>query len=411
MKINFRMMAAAAMTAMLALGACSKEDVGSTDNGETAVFSLKLSQASESTRAVADAATENVVSFNTGYVIFSNNAGGIVKVTEIIAGTPTADQITAGSHVSITALKTATTGAKIENVPSSSKNVHIIGNLPSGVPVPAIGNNINTYKATALTIQSQSNAAGSTADVMLFGESDIKTAASHATLTDGDLYATVSVDAIAARIEIGSIAYDNGADPDFITAFNIDGIFVNYYYPSMSLDSKVTTALVNNAPADNATADKWYNPADAASKYPTATPAALYDYKTAASLGVALTSPETGWKADATTKVWAYNVLAPTSFGSPVTALAAPHIVIRLSSIVATTPSVYTTTQYLTVKEFKNTETGTVIDKFEPGMIYYITKLTFNESNLTDVPEQGTVSVFVEAKLMEWERVAVEGGF
>lgn len=399
-------MAIVAIAAAIGMVSCSKDgNNGGTDiDGRPMSVSLTLTQ-KPAPRSVADPITDKeAVTFGSGYVIFTNSLGIINKITEIVPGSYTSGDDAAkatGSKVWLEDMKVPG-GGEIKNVPAAATMVYIVGNLPAGKYTPVVSENISVVKNLLISISSQSNSAGSVADVTLYGDGATLT-------TDGDVKrATVTVDAIASRIEIGKISY-NGAG--LVEAYQIDGIFINNYYPSMSLASVVSAAIINNTPADNAAADAIYK--FGSTDYPAAESGKLYDYD-ADGLGYDAGSSLIWSTADPSDKkVWAYNVLAPKTFEG--IAIAAPHIVIRLSNLVTADDNgdnkVYPGTQYLTVKEFRKVKTTEVIEKFEPGYIYFIKDLTFDESNLTDFPEMGTVTAYVEAKLMSWTRQEVEWGY
>lgn len=408
-------MAIAATVAAIGMISCAKEgDNGGIVNDKPISVALTLTENTAS-RAVAQPVAEETVDFSSGYVIFTNGVDIINKVTEIAAGSyvdsPDAAAKAEGTKVWIEDMKT--NDGEIKNVPAAATKVYIVGNLPAGVTPPALTENISAVKDRVINFASQGNAIGSVADVTLYGDGVVLTAHPNLDLAAAGMkYAKVYVNAIASRIEIGSISYSNPAT-EFVTGFQIDGIFINHYYPQMSLSSKVSEAVTHNAPINNTAADDMYVPGSPA--YPVAASGKLFDYDSGTDgLGERIT--DISWKAAATTDVWAYNVLAPTSFdGTKVTALATPHIVIRLSNLTTLSDDmpakVYPGTQYLTVKEFRKTGTNTVIESFTPGYIYYITNLTFNESNLTDIPEAVSVTVYVEAVLMTWTREEVSWGF
>lgn len=418
MRNFFKTMALAAMATVIGMSSCSKENDntgggGGIDNGETTSVNIVLSQES---RAVTTPAEHGAaVNFKSGYVLFTNDLGIITKVTEITETEPSAADKEAGAKVWIEDLKTPNVGGEIKNVPASADKVYIVGNIPAGVEEPVLTENITDVKNRVITIISQSNPEGSVADVTLYG--DGQTLSTHPSV-DGAKYAKVNVNALAARIEIGKVSYFNAQDDDLLTGFRIDGIFVNYYYPQMSLSSKVSTARINNTAVDNTAANAIYIPTPSGA-YKTADQGKLYDYD-GGGLGYTSASGLSKSAANPTDpddeNVWAYNVLAPLSVdGTAVTELESPHIIIRLSNIVTVDDNIdnpmYETTQYLTVKEFRNASTGLPISSFAPGYIYFINDLTFDESNLTDIPEEEAITVYVEAILMTWSRQEVEWGF
>lgn len=410
-------MAIMAITAVIGMSSCSKGNDNGGDtarNGEMTSVSIVLSEGT--TRAVAAPEEAKAVNFKSGYVLFTNSLGIINKVTEITDTELAADDPAraTGAKIWINDMKEVNKGGEIKNVPAAATTVYIVGNLPSGVTAPFLAEDISNVKDRVISVASQSNAAGSVADVTLYGDG-AAIQATHPDVSISARYAKIDVNAIAARIEVGAVSYSN-LQTNLITGFQIDGIFINYYYPEMSLASEVSTALINNAPANNTLANSVYTTASGGA-YNSAAASILCDFdldglgydvngisKSAADLTA--TDPEDN-------NVWAYNVLAPVSEdGTVVTELEAPHVIIRLSNITTRDPGkVYPATQYLTVREFREAGTPNVISEFKPGYIYFITNLTFDESNLTDVPEQDAVTVYVEAKLMTWSRQGVDWGF
>lgn len=421
MKSNFKPTAIAAIAALVSvsLSSCTKsgDDNGSgrIDNDKPITVSLVLTEKAGS-RAVAAPVNHDVaVTFKSGYVIFTNNLDIVNKVTEIVSGSYSDDQSaekeaarSAGTKVWLDDMKIPG-GGEIRNVPGSATMVYIAGNLPTDVAAPRPAENISDVKDRIIRVSSQRDAAGSVDSVTLYGNGT--------PLTDlpevaNAKYAQVDVKPVASRIEIGKISYSNSNTTPFVTGFRLDGIFINYYYPQMSLAGKVSTALVNNAPIDNTAADAMYS-----SPY---TDAALFDYNESgigydAGSSVSWSAADSRQTGDK--NVWAYNVLAPTSFDGTVTALAAPHIVIRLSNFTTTGDDTegqyktYSGTQYLTVKEFRKKGATEPLKSLEPGFVYFITELTFNESNLTNVPETQAVTAYVEAVLMTWQRQEVDWEF
>jgi hypothetical protein len=104
--------------------------------------------------------------------------------------------------------------------------------------------------------------------------------------------------------------------------------------------------------------------------------------------------------------VWAYTIFAPTSVdGTTVTAIDNQRVIVRLNNVttkddVTGTP-VYATTQYLTVRRFVNKTNGNTVT-IEPGHVYRITSLAFDESDLSPIPNEQTVTVYVEVSVMQW---------
>lgn len=415
--MNIKTMAIAAV-AVIGMTACQKNGGSEPETDGAGTVSIALSQElGAKTRAVGAPQTANsAVTLNDGWVIFTNDANSVNKVVEIATGTYAVDTDPNKATAQANGTKvwlgdmTATGGSAINNVPAAATRVWIAGNL-NGLTPPALGENITAIKGRTVAFGTQNNATGTTANVTLWGGKDDHTDApallSDNTLTPlpGDKYAKVAVDAVAARIELGSIVYENSTN--FVTAFRLNGIFLNKYYPTMTLNSEASSN-VNWQPADATIAATMF--AGGSAEYPLAASGALYDYN-ASGIGTAV-SPGVGYNAGGT-NVWAYNVLAPQTFVSPLTAMT-PQLIVRISNITTPTdPNFYgSSDQYLTVKTFKEaTAPYNTVASFQPGYVYYITKLAFDESHLTPVPNQAEVIAYVEAQMMQWQRTEITGEY
>lgn len=408
----------AALIATIGITACSKSESGGNDlsnggNGETKSMHLKLSQGNGQndplfgSRAEGSPVTDKTtVIFNDGVIYFTSAKGDILKTTVITNTNNNADAT--GSTVGIQKL-TVSGGAVIPNVPATVDHVYIAGNLPTGANVPMTGN-ISNVEGAIVTVQHMYDASGDVSKVVLFGDAD---AVNHPTDTDAK-YAKVDVNAIAARIEIGEIKYRNNNNDittdDVITSFDLEGIFINHYYSSMTID-RVAKSVVKNGSTE---AFYAYN----TTEYPSAINNILYDANVGnTAMGIFVQPSVTPSTAG---KVWAYNLLAPDSYkangDATASAVSVPHIVIRLGDIVSIDDdngnAAYPDNQWLTVTKFYDKDNSNApITKLEPGMIYKIASVKFDESNLTPEPEIEPIKVYVEAELMEWTTVNTEVDF
>lgn len=375
---------------ILSLTGCSNESENIPQTDAQSVV-IKLDLSGDKTRAVADptTATTKELKFKDGYLFFVNEYDIITKRIEILpvgyAQPLTDDQIKID-------LLTASQGHEIEGVPGSSTKVYMIGNIPSGVTVPTSGN-IKDVQALPIAVGTQNDAAGSTT-VSLYGTGDIK---EYETPKPNAKQAAISVNVIAGRIELGKLTADEDGN---IESFKIDGVYINRYCPEMTLDGKAASAaFVNNG--------------DDTTNYPqttagTGTPydgLKLHDW-----YGTPLASTDNE-AVPATNKVWAYNLLAPTAklADTDTDGFERPRVIIRLSDIKlknsGASSSAYNVPMYLTMrlKEASGTEE---IASFEPGHVYQIDDVEFDEHNLYNAPEKSVISVGVTVTLVDWVLVS-----
>jgi hypothetical protein len=386
--------------------ACVSEVLETADkNGTFETVQLNFTESGFSRSVASSVATGTKVTFTSGYAIFTNSAGIIIKVTDIVSAAattqPTTAEIAAGDKVAIA--NATSTGLAINQVPADADKVYIIANLPSGFSAPVINENISAVKQSVVSVTSQGDANdGTINNVTLYGDG--------ATLTKSGstATATVTLNAIDARIEIGKVSYVSTGT--YVTDFTLDGIFLDNYYPSMQLAGIAHVSTASVAVTDNADANaKYADNGTTTSGFPyvTANKGILYDYPSA----IAISTPPA--VAAGSSKVWAYNVLTPassTSFVSPVTAIQNPRIVVRLSDISTSDGALDGVTRYLTVNKFLKSGTTEEV-AFAPGYIYCIDNLTFDDSHMKPVPNEGTVTATVTVSLMEWTSQDVDWSY
>jgi hypothetical protein len=222
--------------------------------------------------------------------------------------------------------------------------------------------------------------------------------------------ASVSIGAIGARIELGAIGFNNaGANAGKVTGFQIDGIFINNYYPEIAVMGEASTPVIAHMPANANAAIKAF--AEGSAEYPANIKSILYEYNLAAGLGeddgtgIRFTS-----EAAPSTNVWAYNMLAPKTWdGSNVTMLEVPNVIVRMSAF-QVDPSIKLDGQtcFISVKGFRDKATGNVISYLEPGKVYKIAELLFDVDDLKASPVPTLINVDVDVTLLPWEAVDVE---
>ncbi|MDR1004846.1 MAG: hypothetical protein LBL97_07605 [Prevotellaceae bacterium] len=375
----------AALAAFMVAGftACVSESLENAGQAADETVNLKFVDEGFTRAVEAGVEAQTTVSLTAGYALFVNsNTGLIAKVTQLIADAPAAADIAAGTKVQIASSMT------INKVSAHADKVYIIGNLPSGVlsTAPAVNATIASVNATSIAIATQADATKAT----LYGSANV-------TKSEGSITATVALKAIDSRIEIGKISYSGS----YLTAWKVDGIFLDHYYPTMGVDGTSNAYLFSETVADNAAADLKYT--DNVSPYLTAAAGILYDWNStpiaAAGTPLAVTP--------ASSKVWAYNTLTLASN----TAANNPRIIIRLSAMTYSGGSAYSgETRYLTVKKFLDSSTNAEVT-FTQGKIYKIADLSFTDNNLAPIPNESSVTVSVSVTAMQWNVENVKAGF
>jgi hypothetical protein len=379
-----------AVAAIIGLASCSTETENVLNNGNTngengfingngnsdlKSVNLKLVSKMSSTRAESNSVNngESVV-FNGGFLLFASEQYNITKVVAITATNSSANTDT---EIDINLL-TQTDGAEISNVPGHSKHAYVIGNLPASISNPRTGESLAALKKMMVQYSSQDNISNAT----LFGGEEITLDA----LTS-KYVAKFELAPLVARIEIGKIESAVNSD---ITSFAVDGIFINNYYESISLAGDAPAIAIKNTQTTDFTFPS--------TAYPASTEGILVDYKGGSASSLGTSSNGYSYTPSAGKNVWAYNLLAPKTGSS---ALTAPHIVIRLSNILTTNSVEYKDVWYLTVSGLK--VGSKKVDYLEPGKVYSIKNITFSHSNIQPEPEMKTMDVSVEVKLVEWE--------
>ncbi|GHV52699.1 hypothetical protein FACS1894181_15990 [Bacteroidia bacterium] len=368
MNFNLKTSMMAAFIAAMGFTSCVEEEVipqGQEVSQKDKSVRLTISTNVPSTRSEETPANAQPVDFKGGWLFFTSAQGNITKVMAIT------NSASGATSVDINDL-TQQDGAEIKDVPSHSVKAHVIGNLPNGKTTPTVGADISTIMNNVITVQEQ----GNITELTLFGEGNIIPSQAHANQMEAKLILTP----IAARIEVGKMTETGGV----ITSYQVDGIFINNYYPDALLSGTVNTTE-KKLGEQNADA----NFAGGSTEYPSALEGILYDYN-ASGIG---TAPATG-------KVWAYNLMAPTS---PSGSLSAPHIVVRISNITTNNGASYTGTWYLTITGLL--DGGKAISHLKPAHIYQIKDLKFSHSNLQPKPEMEPMDVWVEVNLVQWTTV------
>ena len=359
----------AAVAALFAFTSCNKDVSDDVFSNETKSVYVKISGGAE-TRAVSEAIGTKPVAFNGGFIIFTNGTA-ITKTFTIGTG---------ATDIAVADLKAGTT---LAGIPDYSTNVYVFGNVPSSITINTAGS-ISDIQEMVVTAQAQADKTTGVDNIGLYGTGGI-------TLSGSVHSATFAVKPIGARVELTDLTASGS-----ITGFQIDGIYINNYYPNSTLDGKIEDAIVNNG-------DVVARYVGGSTAYPSALTPALYDY--AASGGIGVLNNKVYSPTATASDIWAYNVLAPSDVPAAATDNA-PHVIVRLSNITTNNGIVFTTDQFLTIRLKSG---AAILAKLEAGKAYNFASgaIVFNETNLTEKPEIKTMEVECEITLADWTTVPV----
>lgn len=360
---NFKYAILIASVIIVGFGSCSSNDEsGVVDNSITKSVYLKISGDPTTYAEGASIANGSTVGFSSGELFFVNGSGAILDHYTISSAE------SANKNINLTTL--TGTGVNLSNLPGGISDVHIVGNVPTGITLPTTGN-ISAVKATILGVATQSNIT----KVNLYGTDKL-------TNTSENKYtAVVSLKPTVARIELVNIKAGG-----VITSFQVDGIFIDNYYAQGKVDGNIGTITSNGTTPSSFI--------DGSTEYPVSLNPSIYDwYASGLPTNSLVAAPATG--------VWGYNLFA-TEAGSDV-----PRIIIRLSNILTNDGSTITSPQFVTVKGLK--EGSTSLTKIVAGKVYSIAAntLVVNESVITPKPNQSTIEVGVKVTLATWTVVDI----
>jgi hypothetical protein len=396
MKINHFLTLALAATTLFA--SCSKEignnDNLPVDNGERRAVMISVNR-DGGTRAIGNpvGATRNVT-FNDGYLVFTNDPGNIEMVIAIIPGAGAFN----GTSVGVEDLDSAEGGGEwITGVPAVSTKVYFIGNYDG--TAPAVNSDIDDITDNV----AEQYDGGGVDEVVLFGAGSMEKATGTGPtgdpVTDEDYTATFDVAPIAARYEIGAITGAHTEGKTF--TYTVKGIFIDRYYDMMPLNGAADNNQVKynrNIAANYVTGAGSYlaGMSDIVFNYDGTTGVASNVNTTPAQVTTTPDYPE----------VWAYNMLAPKT-ATPSTdfqSLVMPTIIIKLDDIMVD-GTAWPGPLFLTVQTF-NGPSG-AISSLGQGKVYTIADIPFNEDDLTPEPYIKTKNVLVTINMLQWESIPV----
>ena len=181
-----------------------------------------------------------------------------------------------------------------------------------------------------------------------------------------------------------------------VDGFTLEGIYVNNFFEKFNLAGTVvgTKVQYGATPAAYAQGQGLYTPANAGK---------LFDQSAVAATGIPkeVIPPTAGQR-------WAYQVVPN---GNSTDANEQLQLVFKLSNLAAKAGSSVnfgTGDQFITVRGFKD-GSGNIVE-LEKGKIYTISKadFTFDESNLSTIPNTSAVSVWLKVTVKAWTVVPVK---
>ena len=392
MKTKFYSMLTAALLLATLFTGCSKEDGEErpSSNDQSVLVKLDLRNGTKSRAVAAPTTSESKeLIFESGHIFFTAAAGAITKYYEIL---PDGDASTDLANGKVT-ISDLTNGFEMTDIPSNSTRVYMIGNIPGSLEIPTTGN-ISVVQELAIAVGTQNHSNGST-KVSMYGIGAIMDSTNPEHVGDvRKKEAALNVEVIAGRLEMNKLTCSDNID-----SYNVEAVYINCYYPEITLGGSADPlTFVNNE-------EKLAN-------YPAAVSGSEtpYDGLNLHDWHVVPFQSVTKEVVPATGKAWVYNLLAPTKkMGGNTDNFARPHIIVRLNNIKLTSDDApkdtYDEPMYLTMR-LKDQETGSEIASFDPGKIYQIENVEFDETNLYDTPEKSTIDVSVTVTVVDWELVS-----
>lgn len=354
----------AAAIAALIFASCSKDsgETALTENIETTNVYLKLTKGGIS-RAMTDSVVHDgdAISINTGYLYFTTSAGQITNVFTI----------NIGSDANTLSSSELEAGKTLTNIKSNATTIYFLGNVPSELSLSTTGS-IDAVIKTLTDMSTQIDSDGGVSNVLLYGLGDIVISSG-----DSSRSASITAQAQVARIEIEYLTMEGN-----VTYFQLDGIFINNFYFSATLDGTVDGGLTYYGSDANFTQDDASVP-----MYSSNYSGITHDFD--ATSGIEQ-------NAGADFAVWAYNIF--TADGN------VPHIILKFSDIETSNGTTFNSPQFITVKGFNDASTGTSLSKLEKGKVYkFASGIPVDDSNFTSEPELESVDVDVAVQVMAWE--------
>lgn len=274
-------------------------------------------------------------------------------------------------------IETLNDGYEFKNLPSTSKDVHVVGNTV--LSADEVKGSIKKIINKQLAVESQSEID----QVNLYGHDNLHTDANN---LEGPLVANVTLAPIVSRLELTQLK----AKGDFIKSFRVSGVFVDNYLAEADLDGKTD---IDRVVANGSNSVDFVG---GAGNYTQALDGVVYDYYSKDKV----TSVDNIAKLE-NENVWGYNVFAKKGNGI------VPHLVIRIEDI-KTAEGDYNLNGGVLFLTVKMTVKGKALTEIEPSKIYSIggvDGIIFDETNLTPNPNEKALDAKVTVTLATWNKI------
>ena len=371
--------------ALMGLAGCTFEDGNDNGTNYTQDVFIRFENAGQPATRIEEASKGNVdkVSFASGYIFFITAQNSIKKCYRIA---PTGTGSDLPNHViSIDDFwdVAATSGYLFQNVSGEVTQVYIIGNVPEdGTTAESVIRSKTTLeelKKIAIPVGAQSNV-----DVVTLDGIDSALESINGDVTKKK--ADITLTPLCSRIEIAKFT-STGA----VTDYKLQGIYASHFYNSMPLNE---TSVADNLEiyATNGGTDYGV--------YPSMCDKAATGAQQLGTKQNAVTTPATAGN------VWAYQFL-PGSDNDRIS----PRLVIELNGVISTIGNFNASqTYYLNIRGFKNSGAApnAVPMSVTRGKVFKIANVSFDESDISDIPNPADINLTVTVSVAEWEVVTVE---
>ena len=409
---------AVSMAAIVGLSACSKDENNlktGGSNSEPQNLSIYIGQSQTRSVAGSEGGKTAPVTFGDGELFLVDAANQVVDIYSFVT---TATNL-ASKQINITDVTTAP-GVIITDVAGSVDKAYIVGNSSSikakdatyTTLLSSSSLSINSIKSFTLTPYMQANASGTLANATLWGEGTLIDDPSPSGSANKEKYVKIELRPHVARIELSDIKAVANPKGITITEYNVTGIYVNNYVPTISTDWTTQGTIVNPGQAGTSV----YNSVANGGQYANDLAGILFDesasYFGNSTITTALKYPN----GSDNSQVWGYNILAaPVISGNPTfatTTTAAPHLIIQVESVKASNGVSYPTFRYITVGTLYKSNGVTPINQIEAGYVYKINPgdLEFHLGNVYTEGETGKFDLRVEAEMIDWTTEPVKPG-
>jgi hypothetical protein len=296
----------------------------------------------------------------------------------------------------------ATGEGVVEGVLSTATKCYIISNVPTAVIANTgnlEGSDINDILAKVVYVAQIIDYDGLVANVPMLGEGNVDMTASGSTAGSKsfDATVTVAINALAARLQVGTFTGVDktvGTVNTSITKFKIKGIYITHTNDQMTLGSVVSaTPEVDRGQSTTAYTKSAYG----------TDLECLVDEFASPKLSTTTTPPKVS---PAAGKTWNYNLFP--------NAAIVPHIVVKLSDIYISKDGAPEELfngggdHFLTLTKFSfgsavgGHSAGDLVTKFEANNIYTLGDIQFNFTHLSVTPEPTPIDVLVKVTMAEW---------